>query len=165
MSWWFSGWWFSGWWLVGILGSLYGIAGYPWGTRPTAPLGAREKRHLLRCLLFVEPWIAPENWCPDGQSWTIAALIPSWCLGERRGLFGKKDSGRFFTGFARFYVHFKKRGLLYITHWKLLFYAFLMMVSSITFFDSWPEVLWKKLGVNFTIWLNLQVVRVPVSWP
>ena len=36
-------------------------------------------RHLARCLAFVEPWWQPEEWCPDGQSWTIAALVPSWC--------------------------------------------------------------------------------------
>jgi len=24
----------------------------------------------------------PEDWCPDGQSWTIAALMPSWCPGK-----------------------------------------------------------------------------------
>ena len=39
------------------------------------------KRHLLRCLIFLEPWLQPEEWCPDGQSWTIAALMPSWSLG------------------------------------------------------------------------------------
>lgn len=37
-------------------------------------------RHLVYCLLFVEPWMDPEDWCPDGQSWTIAALMPSWIL-------------------------------------------------------------------------------------
>ncbi|CAE7447732.1 unnamed protein product [Symbiodinium necroappetens] len=37
-------------------------------------------RHMVRCFLFVETWLQPENWCPDGQSWTIAALLPSWLL-------------------------------------------------------------------------------------
>ncbi|CAE7682161.1 unnamed protein product [Symbiodinium sp. CCMP2456] len=37
-------------------------------------------RHMVRCFLFVETWLQPENWCPDGQSWTIAALLPSWLI-------------------------------------------------------------------------------------
>lgn len=36
--------------------------------------------HMLRCILFVESWLQPENWCPNGQTWTIAALLPSWLL-------------------------------------------------------------------------------------
>jgi len=36
--------------------------------------------HLGLCVLFLEPWRDPEDWCPDGQSWTIAALLPSWLL-------------------------------------------------------------------------------------
>lgn len=39
-----------------------------------------ELGHMARCMLFVEPWLQPEEWCPDGQTWTIAALIPSWLL-------------------------------------------------------------------------------------
>lgn len=34
--------------------------------------------HLARCALLVEPWRSPNRWCPDGQSWTVAALAPSW---------------------------------------------------------------------------------------
>eukprot|EP00928_Gymnodinium_smaydae_P023018 TRINITY_DN19154_c0_g3_i1.p1 TRINITY_DN19154_c0_g3~~TRINITY_DN19154_c0_g3_i1.p1 ORF type:complete len:525 (+),score=96.79 TRINITY_DN19154_c0_g3_i1:78-1652(+) len=51
--------------------------------------------HVLRCYAFVEPWRDPADWCPNGQTWTIAALLPSWllypltgkaiCLLERRG--------------------------------------------------------------------------------
>ena len=31
-------------------------------------------------LLLVESWRSPNRWCPDGQSWTVAALAPSWLL-------------------------------------------------------------------------------------
>eukprot|EP00439_Symbiodinium_sp_Y106_P057410 s3511_g8.t1 len=46
--------------------------------RPKSEL--RNVSHMVRCFLFVETWLQPENWCPDGQSWTIAALLPSWLL-------------------------------------------------------------------------------------
>ncbi|CAE8670298.1 unnamed protein product [Polarella glacialis] len=36
--------------------------------------------HLLRCFLFVETWHDPVDWCPNGQTWTVAALLPSWLL-------------------------------------------------------------------------------------
>eukprot|EP00927_Polykrikos_kofoidii_P084738 TRINITY_DN9020_c0_g1_i2.p1 TRINITY_DN9020_c0_g1~~TRINITY_DN9020_c0_g1_i2.p1 ORF type:complete len:442 (-),score=32.81 TRINITY_DN9020_c0_g1_i2:75-1400(-) len=36
--------------------------------------------HVGRCFAFVEPWLSPLNWCPNGQTWTIASLIPSWLL-------------------------------------------------------------------------------------
>uniref|UniRef100_A0A7S4Q421 Acyltransferase 3 domain-containing protein n=1 Tax=Alexandrium monilatum TaxID=311494 RepID=A0A7S4Q421_9DINO len=36
--------------------------------------------HMLGCLCFLEPWREPEDWCPNGQIWTIAALLPSWLL-------------------------------------------------------------------------------------
>ncbi|CAE8630548.1 unnamed protein product [Polarella glacialis] len=36
--------------------------------------------HMARCMLFVESWLHPQNWCPNGQTWTIAALLPSWLL-------------------------------------------------------------------------------------
>ncbi|CAE8582396.1 unnamed protein product [Polarella glacialis] len=36
--------------------------------------------HILRCFCFVETWRDPTDWCPDGQTWTVAALIPSWLL-------------------------------------------------------------------------------------
>eukprot|EP00930_Biecheleria_cincta_P017226 TRINITY_DN13757_c0_g2_i1.p1 TRINITY_DN13757_c0_g2~~TRINITY_DN13757_c0_g2_i1.p1 ORF type:complete len:454 (-),score=58.56 TRINITY_DN13757_c0_g2_i1:21-1328(-) len=39
-----------------------------------------EWGHMARCMLFLEPWLQPEEWCPDGQTWTIAALMPSWLL-------------------------------------------------------------------------------------
>ena len=36
--------------------------------------------HVARCFLLVEPWVAPSRWCPDGQTWTVAALAPCWLL-------------------------------------------------------------------------------------
>ncbi|CAK9076661.1 unnamed protein product [Durusdinium trenchii] len=36
--------------------------------------------HVLRCFLFVETWRDPLDWCPNGQTWTVAALLPSWLL-------------------------------------------------------------------------------------
>lgn len=39
-----------------------------------------ETWHAIRCFAFVESWWRPDNWCPNGQTWTIAALIPSWLL-------------------------------------------------------------------------------------
>ncbi|CAJ1357652.1 unnamed protein product [Effrenium voratum] len=36
--------------------------------------------HILRCFLFVETWRDPIDWCPNGQTWTVAALLPSWLL-------------------------------------------------------------------------------------
>eukprot|EP00448_Togula_jolla_P015637 CAMPEP_0170583628 /NCGR_PEP_ID=MMETSP0224-20130122/8239_1 /TAXON_ID=285029 /ORGANISM="Togula jolla, Strain CCCM 725" /LENGTH=356 /DNA_ID=CAMNT_0010906973 /DNA_START=145 /DNA_END=1212 /DNA_ORIENTATION=- len=36
--------------------------------------------HELRCFLFVETWLEPDNWCSNGQTWTVAALLPSWIL-------------------------------------------------------------------------------------
>merc|ERR1711963_454789 len=33
-----------------------------------------------RCLCFLETWRDPEDWCPNGLTWTIAALLPSWLL-------------------------------------------------------------------------------------
>ena len=36
--------------------------------------------HVGRCFLLVESWLAPARWCPDGQTWTVAALAPSWLL-------------------------------------------------------------------------------------
>lgn len=36
--------------------------------------------HVVRCALLAEPWLAPARWCPDGQTWTVAALAPSWLL-------------------------------------------------------------------------------------
>ena len=35
---------------------------------------------LALCAFLVEPWRSPNRWCPDGQSWTVAALAPSWLL-------------------------------------------------------------------------------------
>lgn len=45
-----------------------------------ATSGAPKFWYTARCLTFIEPWIDPENWCPNGQTWTIAALLPSWIL-------------------------------------------------------------------------------------
>ena len=42
--------------------------------------GDLNATHLSLCALLVEPWRAPNRWCPDGQSWTVAALAPSWVL-------------------------------------------------------------------------------------
>lgn len=39
-----------------------------------------EFGHLLRCFLFLETWRDPIDWCPNGQTWTVAALLPSWLL-------------------------------------------------------------------------------------
>jgi peptidoglycan/LPS O-acetylase OafA/YrhL len=36
--------------------------------------------HVFRCFAFVETWLHPAQWCPNGQTWTVAALIPSWLL-------------------------------------------------------------------------------------
>eukprot|EP00933_Yihiella_yeosuensis_P028210 TRINITY_DN22027_c1_g4_i1.p1 TRINITY_DN22027_c1_g4~~TRINITY_DN22027_c1_g4_i1.p1 ORF type:complete len:418 (-),score=35.76 TRINITY_DN22027_c1_g4_i1:402-1655(-) len=36
--------------------------------------------HVVRCFFFVETWRDPVDWCPNGQTWTVAALIPSWLL-------------------------------------------------------------------------------------
>jgi len=39
--------------------------------------------HVFRCFLFVETWLHPEphgQYCPNGASWTVAALLPSWLL-------------------------------------------------------------------------------------
>uniref|UniRef100_A0A7S3JQE2 Acyltransferase 3 domain-containing protein n=1 Tax=Aureoumbra lagunensis TaxID=44058 RepID=A0A7S3JQE2_9STRA len=36
--------------------------------------------HVFRCILFIETWIQPNHWCPNGQTWTVAALVPSWLL-------------------------------------------------------------------------------------
>ncbi|CAJ1336390.1 unnamed protein product [Effrenium voratum] len=36
--------------------------------------------HVLRCFCFVETWRDPMDWCPNGQTWTVAALLPSWLL-------------------------------------------------------------------------------------
>jgi len=36
--------------------------------------------HEVRCFLFVETWLEPDNWCSNGQTWTVAALLPSWIL-------------------------------------------------------------------------------------
>lgn len=36
--------------------------------------------HVLRCFLFLETWRDPIDWCPNGQTWTVAALLPSWLL-------------------------------------------------------------------------------------
>lgn len=40
----------------------------------------KDAGHLTRCFLFMEPWLEPNHWCPNGQTWTIAALLPSWLL-------------------------------------------------------------------------------------
>lgn len=42
--------------------------------------GFPELGHLLRCWTFVESWVDPLSWCPNGQTWTVAALLPSWLL-------------------------------------------------------------------------------------
>lgn len=34
--------------------------------------------HVARCFLLVEPWWQPNYWCPNGQIWTVAALVPAW---------------------------------------------------------------------------------------
>ena len=36
--------------------------------------------HVCRCFTFVETWLHPRIWCPNGQTWTVAALIPSWLM-------------------------------------------------------------------------------------
>mmetsp|Transcript_80916 Transcript_80916/g.158105 ORF Transcript_80916/g.158105 Transcript_80916/m.158105 type:complete len:491 (+) Transcript_80916:26-1498(+) len=36
--------------------------------------------HVVRCFCFIETWFHPQDWCPNGQTWTIAALLPSWLL-------------------------------------------------------------------------------------
>lgn len=36
--------------------------------------------HVLRCFALIEPWRDPLDWCPNGQTWTVAALVPSWLL-------------------------------------------------------------------------------------
>ena len=40
--------------------------------------------HVARCFLLVESWRDPNRWCPDGQTWTVAALAPCWLLCVRR---------------------------------------------------------------------------------
>mmetsp|Transcript_104611 Transcript_104611/g.223594 ORF Transcript_104611/g.223594 Transcript_104611/m.223594 type:complete len:400 (+) Transcript_104611:99-1298(+) len=39
-----------------------------------------DEAHLLRCFSFLESWRDPEDWCPNGQTWTVAALLPSWLI-------------------------------------------------------------------------------------
>eukprot|EP00927_Polykrikos_kofoidii_P079355 TRINITY_DN76145_c0_g1_i1.p1 TRINITY_DN76145_c0_g1~~TRINITY_DN76145_c0_g1_i1.p1 ORF type:complete len:403 (+),score=36.57 TRINITY_DN76145_c0_g1_i1:70-1278(+) len=39
-----------------------------------------------RCFCFIDVWLYPPNpkesdsWCPNGQTWTVAALLPAWIL-------------------------------------------------------------------------------------
>lgn len=33
--------------------------------------------YVVRCFLFVEQWV---NWCPNGPSWFVFVLLPSWLL-------------------------------------------------------------------------------------
>eukprot|EP00440_Ansanella_granifera_P016511 gb/GFBE01017939.1/.p1 GENE.gb/GFBE01017939.1/~~gb/GFBE01017939.1/.p1 ORF type:complete len:410 (+),score=38.16 gb/GFBE01017939.1/:1-1230(+) len=36
-----------------------------------------EAWYLVRCALFIEQWV---SWCPNGPSWFVFALLPSWIL-------------------------------------------------------------------------------------
>eukprot|EP00928_Gymnodinium_smaydae_P043402 TRINITY_DN29083_c0_g1_i1.p1 TRINITY_DN29083_c0_g1~~TRINITY_DN29083_c0_g1_i1.p1 ORF type:complete len:456 (+),score=96.94 TRINITY_DN29083_c0_g1_i1:79-1368(+) len=36
--------------------------------------------HLLGCYAFVEPWATPSGDCPNGRTWSLAWLLPSWLL-------------------------------------------------------------------------------------
>ena len=46
-----------------------------------SPTGhVRDVGHVCRCFMFIETWLHPMAWCPNGQTWTVAALIPSWLL-------------------------------------------------------------------------------------
>eukprot|EP00929_Paragymnodinium_shiwhaense_P081082 TRINITY_DN42359_c0_g1_i1.p1 TRINITY_DN42359_c0_g1~~TRINITY_DN42359_c0_g1_i1.p1 ORF type:complete len:452 (-),score=60.17 TRINITY_DN42359_c0_g1_i1:177-1532(-) len=63
------------------LAMLWSIAWWLWG----ASLGAKSIAWALSlqhigCLVFVTKWINPLATCPNGPTWFVTALIPSWLV-------------------------------------------------------------------------------------
>jgi peptidoglycan/LPS O-acetylase OafA/YrhL len=50
---------------------------WAWGGKPLLSI---LNRSTLSCLLFVKTWFDPEPDCPNGPTWFVAALLPSWLI-------------------------------------------------------------------------------------